>query len=183
MGDSFMCSLDAGSVGSDRSAQAWFLNGAADRRTCQSSAVPLRSTLMSQKPRDGKRDRVVRLTLWASCPFNLAAAYLLAFPASAAGRFVGLPEAVPPLYAALTAFLVALFGFAYGWLGSRPSPDRPLVAVSAIGKIGVFVVASLLWNTGDVSTSVLALAGGDLVFGSIWAGWLVTSASGAPVPR
>ena len=58
-------------------------------------------------------DSWVRVTLWISFPFNLGAAYILAFPSSAMGQLAGLPTHVPAIYAALTSFLVALFGAAY----------------------------------------------------------------------
>lgn len=114
----------------------------------------------------------IRATLWVSCPFNLIAAYILAFPSSAMGQVVGLPATVPALYAALTSFLVVLFGVVYAWLATRPRIDRPLLAVSAIGKTGVFVIAFMLWLAGSGSGGVVFLASGDLALALLWFGWL-----------
>lgn len=120
-------------------------------------------------------ERWIRATLWVSFPFNLVAAYILAFPSSALGQLVGLPATVPALYAALTAFLVTLFGVVYAWLASRPRIDRPLVSVSAIAKTGVFVIALVLWLGGHSSGRVVLLASGDLALACIWFRWLLAA--------
>ena len=121
------------------------------------------------------RTDLVRYTLWASAPFNFAAGYILAFPSSAAGQFAGLPASVPPLYTALLSFLVCLFGGAYAWLAAQATIDRPLVAVAAIGKTGVFVVALSLWLSGGLAGRVVLIASGDLAFASLWIWWLLST--------
>lgn len=116
----------------------------------------------------------VRLTLWVSCPFNLCAAALLAVPGAAPGRLVGLPAA-PAVYTALTAFLVALFGFAYAWLAQRRDIDRALLGLLAIGKCGVFLLSVVLAVNGAMAPRLVGLAGGDALFGALWLGWLLQS--------
>jgi hypothetical protein len=66
------------------------------------------------------RDKFLRRALWVSVAYNLAAALLFAFPASSFGRLAGLPSPVPPVYSALVAFFVALFGGTYAWLARQP---------------------------------------------------------------
>jgi hypothetical protein len=115
---------------------------------------------------------IVRWSLALACAFNLLAAIVFAFPSSEAGRQLGLPADVSPLYAALVALFVALFGGAYGWLARRPAIDRPLLALGAIGKLGAFIVASCLWLAAAVPGVVVVLASGDLAFAGLWFHWL-----------
>jgi hypothetical protein len=56
------------------------------------------------------KDNVLRGTLWVSVVYNVSGALLFAFPSSPLGQFAGLPIPVPPLYGALVAFFVVLFG-------------------------------------------------------------------------
>jgi hypothetical protein len=119
-----------------------------------------------------ERERLVRLTLWATVFFNLLAAGLFLVPSSSLGQLAGLPRSVPALYAVLTAYLVAFFAVAYAWLAAQPQIHRPPLAFFALGKIGVFVVATLLWLAGNASWRVVLLASGDLAFGLFWLSWL-----------
>lgn len=116
--------------------------------------------------------RLVRFTLWLSFPFNLLAAYMIAFPASAPGQLIGLPAVVPPVYTALLSFMVLGFGLAYAWLAMQASIHRPLLAFGAMGKAGVFVILFALWLAGRSSGRVVLLASGDLAFASVWFWWL-----------
>lgn len=120
---------------------------------------------------------LVRTTLWLSFPFNLVAAYLLAVPTSPLGEFVGLTQA-PHLYTALLGFLVGLFGFAYAWLARQVSINRPLLALAALGKSGVFIIVSMLWLSAEVSGRLFLMACGDLALAAVWFWWLATSARG-----
>ncbi|MEM7358946.1 MAG: hypothetical protein AAF431_07610 [Pseudomonadota bacterium] len=115
---------------------------------------------------------LIRTTLWLSLPFNLFAAFLLAFPSSVFGQLVGLPSQVEPLYAGLSALLVALFGFAYAWLALQPKIIQPLLFLGAAGKFSVFVLVAALWFSGSISGRVVFLATGDLVFALLWFWWL-----------
>ena len=125
--------------------------------------------------------QITRLTLGLSCPFNLAAATVFAVPSSTIGRLVGLPPDVPVVYAVLVSFLVGLLGLAYGWLALQPHLDRPMVALGAIGKFGVFFIALALWLLDHVTGRLLVVASGDLVFASLWCRWLLqTPTQSAP---
>jgi hypothetical protein len=119
------------------------------------------------------RDRVVRGALWASVPVNLGGALVFLFPGSAAGRLAGLPSGAPLVYRATVAFFVLLFGGAYFWLATRrPVIDRPMVALSAIGKCSFFVLATILCASGELPGRALAATVPDAVLGAIWAWWL-----------
>jgi hypothetical protein len=129
-----------------------------------------------------KRDSLLRRALWVSVVYNLGGALLFAFPSSALGQFAGLPSPVPGIYSALLAFFVALFGGAYAWLAWQPVINRPLVALSAIGKAGVFALIFLFWVFDDASGRGVLAASGDLVLAGIFAWWLLGNEQGAPVP-
>ncbi len=111
---------------------------------------------------------LLRASLWLSFPFNLMAALIFAFPAALPGRLLGLAADTDPLYRALCAFLVALFGFAYAWLARQPDPRQPMLILGAAGKAGAFSVAMLLWMAGAGSPAVVLLAVGDLVLAAVW---------------
>ena len=131
------------------------------------------------------RNSVMRGTLWTTTALNLGVAMIVAFPSSTLGQLAGLPGSVPVLYRSLLACLIALFGFAYGWLACQSRIDRPLVVVGAAGKLGVVVIALACWLGGEVSGRIPLLAGGDLLFAAIFVWWLVgerREAVRAPLP-
>lgn len=129
---------------------------------------------MTTMARAASEDRLMRRLLWASVPLNAAAALAFAFPASL-GRIADLPVSVPPVYGGLVAFFVALFGGAYAWLALQPAIDRPLVALAAIGKAGVFVLVLALWLAGAASGRFVLLMTADLVLAALFARWLLVT--------
>jgi hypothetical protein len=124
------------------------------------------------------KDRWVRRALRLSVVFNLGGAFLFAFPSSALGRLAGLPSSVPRIYCALLAFFVALFGGAYAWLAAQRDIDRPLVAFSAIGKVGAFSTILTFWLAGQTPGRGVLAATGDLLFAGIFAWWLLVTREG-----
>ena len=88
-----------------------------------------------------------------------------------------MPAEVPILYRALTGYLVALLGVAYGWLAAAPRPHREFIAFGAFGKAGVFLLATLLWFGDEIGTELLIIASGDGVFAAIWLTWLVRASA------
>jgi hypothetical protein len=123
-------------------------------------------------------EATIRWSLRLACPFNLLAAVVFAFPSSAVGQQLGLPENVSPLYSWLVALFVALFGFAYGWLAAQPVIDRPLLGLGSIGKFGAFLAAFFLWLAAAVPGVVVLFALGDLAFAGLWFSWLLSSRGG-----
>lgn len=119
------------------------------------------------------RDAFMRRALWISVAYNLGGAFLFAFPSSSLGRLAGLPTLVAPIYSTLVAFFVALFAGAYAWLASQSHIDRPLVALSAIGKAGAFSVILVFWLFGQGPGRGVLAATGDLVLAGIFAWWLL----------
>jgi hypothetical protein len=128
------------------------------------------------------RDVVMRWALWASVPANFAVAGLMLAPSSALGQLVGLPDPPPhPVYRAMLALFVALFGGAYAWLARQPCIDRALVAFAAIGKSAVFGTTFVLFLCGMASGRWTLLLSGDLAFAATFAWWL--SGSGGAAAR
>jgi hypothetical protein len=119
------------------------------------------------------RDKLLRSTLLVSVAYNLGAALLFAFPTSPISQLAGLPVPVPPIYGALLAFFVALFGGSYAWLARQTIIHRPLVALAAIGKAGVFVIIALFWFFGEAPGRGVLAATGDLILAGIFAWWLL----------
>jgi len=93
-------------------------------------------------------------------------------PDSTPGKLIGLPIEVPLVYAALSSFLVGVFGLAYGWLALQPDIDRPMVALAALAKTGVFFIALALWAFDHVAGPLMLVAIGDLLFAMLWFLWL-----------
>jgi len=104
---------------------------------------------------------------------------LFAFPNSL-GKLAGLPGPVPPVYGVLLALFVALFAGAYAWLARQPRIDRPLVALTAIGKASFFVVMCLSWFLGAAPGMGVLAASGDLIFAMIFTWWLLGGGAVAP---
>jgi hypothetical protein len=124
------------------------------------------------------KDKAMRGALWVSVGYNVGGAFLFAFPSSQLGEFTGLPSPVPHVYCALIAFFVLLFAGAYAWLARQPTIDRPLVALAAIGKAGVFAVIARFWLLGEAPGRGVLAATGDLILAGIFAWWLLGAQQG-----
>ena len=129
------------------------------------------------------RDAFMRRALWVSVVYNFGGALLFAFPSSPLGQLAGLPTSVPPIYCALLASFVVLFGGTYAWLARQPNIDRPLVAFAAIGKAGAFAVILVFWLLREAPGRGVLAATGDLVLAGIFAWWLFGAQPGAPTDR
>jgi hypothetical protein len=121
------------------------------------------------------KDKFIRYALWISAAFNLSGAFLFAFPSSPLGRFAGLPVPVPAFYGILIAFFVVLFAGAYAWLACQPQIDRPLLALSAIGKAGGFLVVCIFWLLGEIPGRGVLASSSDLIFACIFTWWLLST--------
>ena len=127
---------------------------------------------MAEAHRSVAVDVLLRMSLWVCFPLNLGAAYVLARPGAWLGQQLGLPAAADPLYAALAAYLVGFFGCVYAWLALQPRPTQPLLAVAALGKLGLFAVVLGLWLLADASPRLVAVGAVDLGFATLWLWWL-----------
>ena len=119
------------------------------------------------------KDKVMRAALWGSVPYNLGAAIVSAFPASALAQLEGFPVPGHPIYGVLLAVFALLFGAAYAWLAMQPVIARPLVFLAAVGKLSVFLVVVVFWLSGAVSWSLVLASSGDFLFGVTFCWWLI----------
>ena len=119
------------------------------------------------------KTKILRVTLLIGAPFNFIAALMLAFPTTI-GKLVELPEPGSIFYSSLLSFIVGTFGVVYAWLALRQQIDRPLLTLSAVGKIGVFIVTLYCWQAGAITFQGFSVAIGDLIFGLVFAWWLLT---------
>jgi hypothetical protein len=122
-------------------------------------------------------EKLVRTSLWITTPFNFLAAGILAFPALPAGQLLGLSPDVDPVYRALCPFFIALFGVVYGWTAMQEEIPEPMLVLGAVGKTGVFVIASALCLTGNATPWVVALASVDMTLALIWFRYLSLSSN------
>ncbi len=113
----------------------------------------------------------LRKSLWATTVFNAGAALLFFFPHIAA-QFVPMPPAAPPFQSVMLGCFVLLFGGSYAWNAVQPVIDRPLLALGAIGKAVVFVLALCFWLAQQIPFSMVLAASGDLAFAAIFTAWL-----------
>jgi hypothetical protein len=125
-------------------------------------------------------DSFIRRVLWFSAAFNLSGAAILAFPSSALGQWLALPSSIPLLYGAYVAWFVVLFAGAYAWLACQPSIDRPVLAIAAIGKAGIFFITLFLWIIGEAAGRGLVAVSGDLILSGIYIWWLLRSSPPSP---
>lgn len=116
----------------------------------------------------------MRAALWIGAAFNFGAAAMVAFP-DTVGSFSGLPGTGPLFYRWMLVLFVALFGGAYAWLALQPEISRPLVALAALGKTGVFMVAVVCLLLGDIPLQSLPPAVCDLAFALVFAWWLMAT--------
>lgn len=122
------------------------------------------------------QDQFIRRFLWISVGFNLGAAVLFAWPSSPLGQLIGLPVPVAPIYSAMLAYFIAMFGGMYGWLAMQVQVHRPMVAFAAIGKAGVFVLLLVFWLAGEAPGLGALLASGDLILAGLYTRWLLKTA-------
>jgi CHASE2 domain-containing sensor protein len=110
--------------------------------------------------------RGMRPVLWIGAAFNVAVAWGLLVPDAR------LPPVDPLFHRWVLAYFVALFGAAYAWMARQPAIPRPLVALAAIGKAGVFVIALACLRRGELAPGLFAVAGIDLGFALYFLAWL-----------
>jgi hypothetical protein len=113
---------------------------------------------------------ILRKVLVIGAGFNFGAAVILV-----SGRLralAGFPEPGSGIYVWMLGLFVAVFGGVYLWLSFQPEINRPLVAVSAIGKLGVFVISVFSWLMVEIPARAVIPAVADLGFALIFLWWL-----------
>ncbi len=113
-------------------------------------------------------ERIVRISLWVTAPFNLIAGFAISFPASGLGQLLELPSGSHPFYTILSGALVGIFGLAYIWLASQARISKPLLFVGASGKSAAVILTATLFVNDMVSSTLAFMISGDLLFAGLW---------------
>lgn len=121
------------------------------------------------------RDRFFRRVLFVGGCFNVFMALVILFPDSIGG-LADLPRSGSRFFSWMLALFVGLFGGVYWYLSTKPVIDRSLVALAAIGKTGILMVALACLLLGDLSVSAFVPAVGDLLFAGVFLWWLRSTA-------
>lgn len=96
--------------------------------------------------------------------FNFAVAAAFVWPDSPIWHWLGLIKPMQSLITDLLAMFIALFGVAYFMVALNPRINRPLILLSALGKLAVVGIVALHYLNGRVGIAVPALVAGDLIF-------------------
>lgn len=115
--------------------------------------------------------QIIRKVLWLGVAFNALVALMLLFP-STLGAFAALPPVGSVFYLWMLTFFVVLFSGTYAWLALQPIISRDIVALAAIGKTGVFLVALACLLGGDIQLRTFSITTGDLGFALYSFRWL-----------
>jgi len=116
----------------------------------------------------------MRNALLATAVMNLTAGLAFLPPAQPLRALAGMPDG-EPVYLTTVALFVLLFGAGYAYCGLMRRDERLFLALSAIGKISFVSIVTFYWLAGRLPFQAVMTASGDLVFGALFAGWLLTS--------
>lgn len=115
-------------------------------------------------------DRVLRVALWLTVALNALGTVIFG-QLALGGTSAFLPVAMPRFAAGQIAWVIALFGFVYGWQALTPRLNRGLIAMGGVGKVGFFLLTCAYWLLGDVPGQMAANATPDLLFGVLFLTW------------
>lgn len=116
-------------------------------------------------------DRVLRAALWLSAGLNALGAVIFG-QVAVSGMSPFVPVALPRFAAAQLAWVIAVFGVAYGWQAAVSPINRPLVALGGMGKLGFFVLLAVYWAAGEVPAAMAMNAVPDLLLGAVFMSWV-----------
>ncbi|MCM2310663.1 MAG: hypothetical protein NDI84_04590 [Steroidobacteraceae bacterium] len=115
-----------------------------------------------------------RALLYVAAAFNLVTAPLIVALARLAPQSlgVGAVQGVSLLFVDLAALLIAGFGWGYALAGRNLPVYWPMLAIGAVLKAGVVLVAFGHYAAGSAGPLVALLAAGDAVFALLFVGVL-----------
>src|SRR5262249_59164332 len=87
--------------------------------------------------------------------------------------FAELPTDAHPFYLLTIGVFVLIFGLAYFWTAAVGRSDPLFIAMAAGGKLAFFGLLAGYWLVGELSVRAPLSAVGDLVFGTLFAAWLL----------
>jgi hypothetical protein len=137
------------------------------------TSAPIRTTAASM---DSPRVLPIwmRNALLATAVMNLTAGLAFLPPAQSLRALAGMPDG-EPVYLTTVALFVMLFGAGYAWVGLTRRDERLFLTLSAIGKIAFVGIVACYWLAERLPFQAVVTASGDLVFGAMFAGWLLAT--------
>lgn len=96
--------------------------------------------------------------------FNFVVAALLVLGNATTWQLFGMAPPNETLFVQLFAVFVALFGGVYAWIAIAPEGKRPLIQLSAFGKLTIFATVVIEAIAGNAPVMMVGPAAGDLVF-------------------
>ena len=117
----------------------------------------------------------MRGALFATAAMNILAAPAFTPGAQSLRAVVGFPEAGHPLYLVTVGMFVLTFGLAYLWAAVAGRADPLFIALAAVGKLSFFGLLVWFWTVGALPLRAPVMATGDLIFGMLFLGWLLTA--------
>ncbi len=116
----------------------------------------------------------MRYALFVTALVNLGGAVMFV-PAFVSLRSqLGLPEPHPFFLWTLSIW-IGTFGVCYLWMAVSHRRDRLFIAAGAVGKLSFFGLLVVYSVIGDIPVSTAVSGLPDLVFGSIFVAWLLTT--------
>jgi hypothetical protein len=117
----------------------------------------------------------MRRALFATAGMNVLAAAGFLPVATSVRALAGLPEGDHPLYLMTVAMFVLLFGLGYLAAAMTGYADRLFIGVAAAGKLSFFALLVTFWAIGSLPFRAPLLGSADLIFGTLFAVWLLGS--------
>ena len=117
-------------------------------------------------------ERQIKILFSAAALFNFAAFFIFIEPLGLAS-LLNLSHAVSnDPFGQIALMAIAMFGFGYWMVPSRPTTFRGIVILGVIGKL--FVVGIAFWHFffGDVNINMAGLTVGDLIFAALFIKYL-----------
>jgi hypothetical protein len=128
------------------------------------------------------------MTRYASWLFGISAVtnFAVSLALLAFGSFVARRLAFDPIVGTnvvlfnFAGMLIGLFGYAYVRVAVDPVRFRPLIHVTAIGKLLAFASAALPWLTGIIPSRLPMLLSADVIFATLFFDYLRRTRQDAP---
>ncbi len=117
----------------------------------------------------------MRAALFATSVMNIGGAFAFLPPAQPLRDLAGFPDADNPVYLVTVGIFIFALGLGYLGCAVMNRADRVFIFCGATGKLAFFALLVALFATGDLPIRAVAAGGGDLLFGLIFAVWLVQS--------
>lgn len=115
----------------------------------------------------------MRTALFATSVMNIGGAFAFLPPAQPLRDLAGFPDADNPVYLVTVGIFIFALGLGYLGCALMNRADRLFILVGASGKLAFFALLVALYITGDLPIRAVAAGGGDLLFGLLFAAWLV----------